>query len=257
GNTTLVQQCAQFPPLPGLLATRTVKMGIGALCANTSAPECANCSMMSCGDYLRTYADICTRTPYAAGCEVYTYWCNASLAWEQSGNSSISYYCPRNSSNSQLPPSSNPLKPPSPYSPPPPPAGPPCVLNSSLPECVSYEYPAASIAADLNSLCTSMPYMPGCTVMSACQNGTATGAFCRPFTLLSSICYDMPGMSGCKSYRTLCAANSVVPQCTQFPAIPGLPTTKAARSAVSSICAAVSAPECSACSTMSCSDYLA
>ncbi|GFR45647.1 hypothetical protein Agub_g7057, partial [Astrephomene gubernaculifera] len=178
------------------------------------------------------------------------------------------------SSAPSWPPSPPPDPPsPSPSPPPPPPPSPPsmppptqltpetpastlCVTNSSLSECASYVYPAANVTADLNSLCTQMPYMPGCTIMFACQNGTATGDFCRPFTLLSSICYDMPGMSGCKSYRTLCANTSVVPQCKLYPAIPGLPTTKQAKTAVTSICANVSAPECVKCNGLSCPDYL-
>ncbi len=40
-------------------------------------------------------------------------------------------------------------------------------------------------------------------------------------TLLATLCADMPSMSGCASYRSLCGtAGSVVQQCKGFPAIP-------------------------------------
>ena len=57
----------------------------------------------------------------------------------------------------------------------PPPGTPPCVANSSLPECGAYQYPDASIAADLDSLCSSMSYMPGCSIRSACKVGSGAG----------------------------------------------------------------------------------
>ncbi|GFR45649.1 hypothetical protein Agub_g7059 [Astrephomene gubernaculifera] len=252
-NTSVVDQCKLYPAIPGLPTTKLSATAIATLCSGSMASTmtiCGTCSQISCPDYLGGIVGLCSGMPSMKGCGIYTSWCNASAAWQQAGNGNLGSYCP--ALNSPPPSPSPPLPPPSP----PPPAH-LCVTNSSLPRCASYEYPAVSIAADLISLCNDMPYMPGCTVMSACQSGTVTGDFCRPFTLLSSICYDMPGMSGCKSYRTLCAANSVVPQCTQFPAIPGLPTTKQAKAAVTSICANVSGPECSTCSTISCSDYLA
>jgi hypothetical protein len=43
-----------------------------------------------------------------------------------------------------------------------------------------------------------MPDMPGCSVLFACVNGTATNAtLCDGFSLLATICADMPSMSGC------------------------------------------------------------
>ncbi|GIL46464.1 hypothetical protein Vafri_3456 [Volvox africanus] len=144
----------------------------------------------------------------------------------------------------------------------------PCIANSSLPECASYEYPTTSISADIASLCNMMPYMPSCTMAQACKAGNVTGDFCRPMTLLATICVDMPSMSGCKSYVALCKNTSVVQQCRSFPAIPGLPTTAQARLAVViGLCAAnrtamtpavqnLTTVMCAACNQLSCSDYL-
>ncbi|GIL46466.1 hypothetical protein Vafri_3456 [Volvox africanus] len=133
---------------------------------------------------------------------------------------------------------------------------PSCITNSSLPQCASYEYPSSSITADIMSLCTSMPYMPGCTIRSACQAGNVTGDFCRPMTLLATICVDMPSMSGCKSYVALCKNTSVVQQCRSFPAIPGLPSINDARKAVIAMCSSMDMVQCQTCTKLSCSDYL-
>lgn len=46
--------------------------------------------------------------------------------------------------------------------------------------------------------------------------------YCRPFTLLATLCADMPGMRGCEAYKALCGkAGSVVAQCAEQRAIPG------------------------------------
>ncbi|GIL86105.1 hypothetical protein Vretimale_13861 [Volvox reticuliferus] len=131
-----------------------------------------------------------------------------------------------------------------------------CVTNSSLLECASFEYPATNITVDLVSLCTSMPYMPGCTIRTACQAGQVTGNFCRPMTLLATICADMPSMAGCKSYVTMCKNTSAVQHCKKFPAIPGLPSTSAARKAVIDMCGSMEMVQCETCNKVSCPDYI-
>ncbi|GIL46473.1 hypothetical protein Vafri_3459 [Volvox africanus] len=143
-----------------------------------------------------------------------------------------------------------------------------CMTDSSSMLCTSYEYPLDNITSDLASLCTSMTYMPGCTIRAACQAGNVTGDFCRPMTLLATICVDMPSMGGCKSYVALCKNTSVVQQCRSFPAIPGLPTTAQAKLAVvAGLCAAnrtamtlavqnLTTVMCAACNQLSCRDYL-
>ncbi|GIL54028.1 hypothetical protein Vafri_9580 [Volvox africanus] len=133
---------------------------------------------------------------------------------------------------------------------------PSCVTNPSVHECASYEYPSTSITADLISLCTSMPYMPGCTVRTACQVGQVSGAFCRPMTLLATVCADMPSMAGCKSYVMMCTNTSAVQQCQKFPAIPGLPSTSAARRAVIDMCGSMEMVQCDTCNKLSCPDYI-
>ncbi|KAG2432990.1 hypothetical protein HXX76_008718 [Chlamydomonas incerta] len=131
-----------------------------------------------------------------------------------------------------------------------------CVADGSSPMCVSYVYPDASVAADLVNLCAAMPYMPGCSIRDACRAGTVTGDFCRPMTLLASICLDMPSMGGCKSYRGLCRNSTVVQQCRDFPAIPGLPTTKEAQASVDAMCASMYMERCDTCNQVSCDNYI-
>ncbi len=52
--------------------------------------------------------------------------------------------------------------------PPPSPSSDACVSNPTSNGCAGYVYPAASVQADIQSLCTSMPDMPGCSIRSAC-----------------------------------------------------------------------------------------
>ncbi|PNW77387.1 hypothetical protein CHLRE_10g434350v5 [Chlamydomonas reinhardtii] len=131
-----------------------------------------------------------------------------------------------------------------------------CVADGTNPMCVSYVYPNTSVAADLLNLCAAMPYMPGCSIRDACRVGTVTGDFCRPMTLLASICLDMPTMGGCKSYRGLCGNGTVVQQCRDFPAIPGLPTTKEAQASVDAMCASMYMERCDSCNQVSCDNYI-
>ncbi|KAG2448735.1 hypothetical protein HYH02_006089 [Chlamydomonas schloesseri] len=131
-----------------------------------------------------------------------------------------------------------------------------CVADGTNPMCVSYVYPNTSVAADLTNLCAAMPYMPGCSIRDACRAGTVTGDFCRPMTLLASICLDMPSMGGCKSYRGLCRNGTVVQQCRDFPVIPGLPTTKEAQASVDAMCASMYMERCDTCNQVSCDNYI-
>ena len=46
--------------------------------------------------------------------------------------------------------------------------------------------------------------------------------YCSPFTVLATLCNDMPGMRGCEDYKALCRTpGSVVAQCSAQPAVPG------------------------------------
>ncbi|GIL46477.1 hypothetical protein Vafri_3459, partial [Volvox africanus] len=264
-NTSVVQQCRSFPAIPGLPTTAQAKLAVVAgLCAanrtamtpavqNLTTVMCAACNQLSCRDYLTPLSSICSISPGLNGCSTYENWCGDSTDWEASDGSSISLFCKQTSPS--LPTTS-------------PPSSMTCVTDSSSMLCASYEYPLANITSDLASLCTSMAYMPGCTIRAACQAGNVTGDFCRPMTLLATICVDMPSMGGCKSYVALCKNTSVVQQCRSFPAIPGLPTTAQAKLAVvAGLCAAnrtamtpaaqnLTTVMCAACNQLSCRDYL-
>ncbi|EFJ45001.1 hypothetical protein VOLCADRAFT_94692 [Volvox carteri f. nagariensis] len=88
--------------------------------------------------------------------------------------------------------------------PPPPPAD-PCILNSTDPSCKSYKYPDSAALANINTLCNSMPDMPGCAIARACASDRrrVSDKYCRPFVLLATLCHDMPGMrDGYRSGRT-------------------------------------------------------
>ncbi|GIL71266.1 hypothetical protein Vretifemale_1866 [Volvox reticuliferus] len=267
-NTSAVQQCRSFPAIPGLPTTSQAKLAVvSGLCTanrtamtpvllNLTTSMCAACNQIYCRDYLTPLSSICSVSPGLNGCNTYQNWCSASADWEAADGSSISLFCKQQTP----PPSTTSTPPPSSMS---------CVTDSSLPQCTSYEYPLANITSDLSSLCASMAYMPGCTIWAACQaGGNVTGDFCRPMTLLSTICIDMPSMSGCKSYVALCKNTSAVQQCRSFPAIPGLPTTSQAKLAVvSGLCTAnrtamtpvllnLTTSMCAACNQLSCRDYL-
>ncbi|KXZ51586.1 hypothetical protein GPECTOR_12g549 [Gonium pectorale] len=249
---SVVQQCAAFPAIPGLPTTKQAQVAVDELCkGKTDSDECDACSQSVCDDYVATIVNLCAAAPASEACGLYRTWCAASAAWAATGD--IGVFCRPSGVYGVLSPPS----PPAAVSSPPPPAAPACVLNSSLPECAGYTYPLESIVADITNLCTAMPYMPGCTVGLACQTGKVTGMFCAPFSLLASICADMPGMTGCRAYRTLCAAGSVVPQCAAFPAIPGLPSTMQAEAAVEGLCKDSDKAECEACNSQTCADYLA
>ncbi|KAL6749491.1 CTR type copper ion transporter [Haematococcus lacustris] len=153
------------------------------------------------------------------------------------------------------------LPPPPPVAPPPPPPSPAsCLSSPSLPSCATYTYPAVNVSADIAKLCEAMPDMPGCSIQAACQAGTvpASSSACVPFTLLATLCTDMPGMNGCGPWKALCLpAASQVQQCRTYPPIPSAPSWAASRQAVFSACGEMGMPQCEQCRQASCPDPLA
>ena len=87
----------------------------------------------------------------------------------------------------------------------------PCVAMPGAASCASYRYPHTYAVADLNNLCTAMPFMAGCSVAKACaragagpDNPTGPGAAsvsksnpsaCRIFNQVATICKLDTGMS--------------------------------------------------------------
>jgi len=128
-----------------------------------------------------------------------------------------------------------------------------CLKTPSDPSCASFELPAATTQADLENLCSQMPYMPGCSLLNSCQSSHKTDQWCTPFSVLADICaLDMPNMGGCKNYVALCgaASNSTAAKpaiCTQAPMIPSFPTTKNASALVIDICTEMDMAGCERC----------
>ncbi len=88
----------------------------------------------------------------------------------------VTTFCPA-SALAAAPPPPAPRPPPTSSSPSPPPPSPTtgggggnsqCVSNPTSNGCASYVYPAASVQADIQSLCGEMPDMPGCSIRQAC-----------------------------------------------------------------------------------------
>jgi copper transporter 1 len=71
-------------------------------------------------------------------------------------------------------------------------------------------------------------------------------------SLLADICSEMSGMSGCASYNTLCADDSVVEECTTDAAIPSMITTAQARDSSIALCDIMYMDGCDDCTADSC-----
>jgi hypothetical protein len=50
---------------------------------------------------------------------------------------------------------------------------------------------------------------------------SSSSAACVPFTILATLCVDMPRMGGCANYVRMCRAGSLVPQCAAHPDVKG------------------------------------
>ncbi|MEW5313678.1 MAG: hypothetical protein WDW38_005223 [Sanguina aurantia] len=131
-----------------------------------------------------------------------------------------------------------------------------CIATPASGSCASYTYPDTEAAADIASLCASMPDMPGCSISTSCAAGEVSGPYCANFRILATLCTDMPSMSGCKSYSALCAEGTAVRQCTQQPPIPGTPSWYASRSSVFEACSSHYMDGCSMCTQLKCPDPL-
>ncbi|EFA85339.1 hypothetical protein PPL_02342 [Heterostelium album PN500] len=123
-----------------------------------------------------------------------------------------------------------------------------CLQTPWDPSCATYQYPLANITADIEGLCTSMSFMPVCTIDKVCQDNDLTDGVCTPFSVLADGCqYDMPMMSNCKNYRTLCVANTTVPSCTNDQSIKNLGDSKTLGNLIISICTEMNMDACSQC----------
>ncbi|KAK9763166.1 hypothetical protein K7432_010412 [Basidiobolus ranarum] len=131
----------------------------------------------------------------------------------------------------------------------------PCYTDPSTSSCADFQMESATVDASIQSLCTAMPYMPGCSVRNAC---TATSQFsskswCSGMSVLADVCQtDMPKMTGCKAWVSLCGnSTSVVKQCKSQGEIPNIPTTSEASGFITSICTEMNMPGCEKCKSSS------
>lgn len=126
-----------------------------------------------------------------------------------------------------------------------------CVQDPTGDGCGQYEYPEDSIMADIIALCGegpgAMPWMPGCSLWQDCRDRNAHSNYCSPFTLLATLCEDMPRMAGCRNYATLCGEGSLVLQCRDHPAIPWAPTTMRTQREIIEACSDHFMPQCNQC----------
>lgn len=72
-----------------------------------------------------------------------------------------------------------------------------CVTDPTTSNCVDYELPGSIVTADVEDLCTQMPFMIGCSVDKMCEDSSLTSSvYCAKFSILKDLCLDMPKMSG-------------------------------------------------------------
>jgi copper transporter 1 len=93
-----------------------------------------------------------------------------------------------------------------------------CIYSPSNVSCTNYTMPSAMVQQGINGNCKMMPNMVGCTVERICTAPDASRAvtrspYCAEFSVLKNLCVDMPGMSPCKNYTSMCSNVSVVAEC--------------------------------------------
>jgi len=127
-----------------------------------------------------------------------------------------------------------------------------CVTDPTSMACASFTLPDAAVDADLDALCTAMPNMVGCSLRTTCNassDPSKESVYCEPFTLLATICEEMPAMRGCSTYNSVCQAGSLVPQCKNNPPVPYAPTTREATDTVVSMCSTHGMVGCETCTS--------
>lgn len=132
-----------------------------------------------------------------------------------------------------------------------------CYVDPTSPDCILFKQSNEDSLNDINVLCTAMPYMIGCSLHQACEDDSNnTSGACSPFSLLSDLCLDMPGMKGCVRYNALCGTpGSVVEQCTVEAPIGKVLLTVPTTNAILQMCSTHNMPKCYTCtSSQNCPD---
>ncbi|GAB4822918.1 hypothetical protein N2152v2_009964 [Parachlorella kessleri] len=122
-----------------------------------------------------------------------------------------------------------------------------CYSDPSTASCATYLRPDADVLADLDLICGTNSSLSGCTLWGFCQNGTAGGPFCEPFSIVADLCGEANSTAGCEAYNALCRAGSKAPQCSCYPEVPNLLTSAEAKQAMMDLCGTHWMSECSQC----------
>jgi len=125
-----------------------------------------------------------------------------------------------------------------------------CIHNPSDASCTNFTMPSALVQEGISGNCKMMPNMVGCTVERICTDpdssrGVTRSPYCAEFSVLKDLCVDMPGMSPCKNYTSMCSNVSVVAECS-MKSLP-LPKTMALSNTVEKMCDAMYMEPCSKC----------
>lgn len=123
-----------------------------------------------------------------------------------------------------------------------------CVVSPHNESCVDYKMPSSMVEHGISTNCKAM-YMVGCTVERICTSSDSravtTSPYCAEFSVLKDLCLDMPGMSGCRNYTSMCSNVSVVKECHTI-SLP-LPKTMALSKTVEKMCDAMYMEPCAKC----------
>ncbi|KAJ3274436.1 hypothetical protein HDV01_003040 [Terramyces sp. JEL0728] len=125
-----------------------------------------------------------------------------------------------------------------------------CPTNATDTNCASYVIADANATLLSSQLCTEMPKMVGCSLSTNCQAAANTASYCSPFSVYTSLCLDMPGMSECKGFASQCGTSpstSVNKQCMSSTPLAGLPSTADAVKLVYDICQQMNMDGCQNC----------
>uniref|UniRef100_A0A6S8KSC7 Copper transport protein n=2 Tax=Dunaliella tertiolecta TaxID=3047 RepID=A0A6S8KSC7_DUNTE len=134
-----------------------------------------------------------------------------------------------------------------------------CYETPTKAECEDYQYPESRTEGDIGMLCNAMPDMPGCSLWEACKENKvkSSNEVCNSMVVLATICEDMPGMGGCKTYNTMCGDDSVIRQCDERAPVRRMPTWAKTREAMFEMCEDHPMEQCDDCTESSCPDPLA
>lgn len=275
---SVVEQCKNSPMVSQLGTGEDYYMAIRQACDGHYMPECDECASggggdtvvamaleVQCPDPLRTLSAMCL-DHWHSSCDGWNSFCvgagnntafpelcdggfeyrpavepsssmNASTTEEESSMSDMS-------DTMQAPPSSSSQ----------------CYEDPTAAECMDFKQGDQDSIEQIESLCDDMSDMIGCTLWKECEEMRSGGgggdgssnAQCTPFSILSDICYEMSGMSGCDNYNKLCSAQgSVVKQCTEEGRISNVLTTSTTVDGILQMCSGHGMPACSQCTSYS------